>query len=290
MKNILSIILSFLLGCLLVVLIYNYKDKTIIQEKIIYEDNTIKSSIDKVYDSVLTVLGYTSTDNVSTVGSSFIYKVDSEYAYILTSYHVIEGLNKIEVQNTSLDKLNAVVLGYDEYKDVAILKCDKSIAINTAILSSSDIELGDTVFTIGSPISEEYAFTVTKGIISYKDRLITTNINDSDVLIDTIQTNTTINPGNSGGPLVNINGEVIGIVTSKIIKNEIEGLGFAIKIEDIIPIIDSLENGQTIERIMPNMDLIDLTNDYELYKNELYLDKDYEYGVYVLSIHERFIK
>lgn len=194
-----------------------------------------------------------------------------------------------EIQNIEENICDATILGFDKYRDIAILKSNKSIALGTVILSdSSKIELGDTVFTIGTPLSKEYYGTLTQGIISYKDRLLQKDM-DEEVLIDTIQTTTTINPGNSGGPLFNINGEVIGVISSKIIKNEVEGLGFAIPINDIKPIIEQLENGQDIKRLYTNMDILDLNNDYELYKNELYLDQDYSFGVYVKSIYENSI-
>ena len=289
MKYILSVILSFLAGCLVIVTVYNYKDKEIIIEKetVINENNTIKTAIDKVYDSVLTILGYTDVDSPSTIGSAFIYKVDDEYAYILTNYHVIKDLTKIEVRNIDLVIKEAEIVGFDEYTDVAVLKTDKSISKSISVLSdSSNIELGDTVFTVGSPLSEDYYGTVTKGIISYENRRITTKVNEKDVLIDTIQTSTTINPGNSGGPLCNSNGEVIGIITSKIIKNEVEGLGFAIPINDIKLILEKLENGQAIERLESGFISVNLNSEYDLYKNELYLDEDYEYGIYVKSIEE----
>lgn len=289
MKYILSVILSFLAGCLVIVTVYNYKDKEIIIEKetVINENNTIKTAIDKVYDSVLTILGYTDVDSPSTIGSAFIYKVDDEYAYILTNYHVIKDLTKIEVRNIDLVIKEAEIVGFDEYTDVAVLKTDKSISKSISVLSdSSNIELGDTVFTVGSPLSEDYYGTVTKGIISYENRRITTKVNEKDVLIDTIQTSTTINPGNSGGPLCNSNGEVIGIITSKIIKNEVEGLGFAIPINDIKLILEKLENGQAIERLESDFTSVNLNSEYDLYKNELYLDEEYEYGIYVKSIEE----
>ena len=289
MKYILSVILSFLAGCLVIVTVYNYKDKEIIIEKetVINENNTIKTAIDKVYDSVLTILGYTDVDSPSTIGSAFIYKVDDEYAYILTNYHVIKDLTKIEVRNIDLVIKEAEIVGFDEYTDVAVLKTDKSISKSISVLSdSSNIELGDTVFTVGSPLSEDYYGTVTKGIISYENRRITTKVNEKDVLIDTIQTSTTINPGNSGGPLCNSNGEVIGIITSKIIKNEVEGLGFAIPINDIKLILEKLENGQAIERLESDFISVNLNSEYDLYKNELYLDEDYEYGIYVKIIEE----
>ena len=289
MKYILSVILSFLAGCLVIVTVYNYKDKEIIIEKqtVINENNTIKTAIDKVYDSVLTILGYTDVDSPSTIGSAFIYNVDEEYAYILTNYHVIKDLTKIEVRNIDLVVKEASIVGFDEYTDVAVLKTDKSISKSISVLSdSSNIELGDTVFTVGSPLSEDYYGTVTKGIISYENRRITTKVNEKDVLIDTIQTSTTINPGNSGGPLCNSNGEVIGMITSKIIKNEVEGLGFAIPINDIKLILEKLENGQAIERLESDFTSVNLNSEYDLYKNELYLDEEYEYGIYVKSIEE----
>lgn len=291
MKYILSIILSFLAGCLVIITIYNYKEEVVIEKQTIIENNTIKSAINNVYDSVLTILGYTDIDDATTIGSAFIYKVDDTSAYILTNYHVVKDLRKIEVRNNDLVIKEASILGFDEYTDVAVLKTDKEISKLSAILAnSSNISLGDTVFTIGSPLTEDYYGTVTKGIISYNNRRINTKVNNKNVLIDAIQTSTTINPGNSGGPLCNSSGEVIGIISSKIIKNEVEGLGFAIPINDIKEILDKLENGQTIERIESDFEVINLNSEYDLYKNELYLDEDYEYGIYIKDINDSIFK
>lgn len=289
MKYILSVILSFLAGCLVIVTVYNYKDKEIViqKETVINKNNTIKTAIDKVYDSVLTILGYTDVDSPSTIGSAFIYKVDEEYAYILTNYHVIKDLTKIEVRNIDLVIKEAEIVGFDEYTDVAVLKTDKSISKSISVLSdSSNIELGDTVFTVGSPLSEDYYGTVTKGIISYENRRITTKVNEKDVLIDTIQTSTTINPGNSGGPLVNVNGEVIGINSLKLAKEEIEGMGFAIAIEDVMVHLDILEKGKKIQRPLLGISMVNVTDKYYLYQLGINIDTKIATGVVVTSVEK----
>lgn len=279
MKNIICIILSFLLGCLLIIIINPLKKEVVTKE---FTENNIQESIKKVYNTSLTILGYTNSDNISTIGSSFVYKIDDTYAYILTNYHVVKGLNKIEVMSNDEVIKQAILLGYDEYKDIAVLKVEKFDSLKQANFSdSSKIDLGDTVFTIGTPLTEDYYGTVTTGVISYKNRLI---LNDKNVLIEAIQTNTTINKGNSGSALFNANGEVIGIVTSKIIDSEIEGISFAIPINDIKTELDKLESGIEISRINMDMKTIDMNNNYELYKNELYLSQDYKYGIYIKEI------
>ena len=222
-------------------------EKQVIKNINIIEEDSIKMSIDKVYDSVLVIEAY-SIDGKSSTGSGFVYKIDNKYGYVLTNFHVVKDTESIMVINNNLEENAAKLLGYDELTDLAVLGIDKNKVSLVATLSKADINIGDTVFTVGSPEGKQYQGTVTKGIVSGLNREITTTIGSEDYIMNVIQTDAAINPGNSGGPLVNINGEVIGINSLKIVQNEIEGMGFAIPIDEVILYTDRLEKGIEIKR------------------------------------------
>lgn len=295
MKNkiiyICSVIISLFVGIsgTLLVVYYipsNDDGQKVVQEVTITESDTIAPAVNKVYDSVVTVLNY--GNQLQATGTGFVYKTDDKYGYILTNNHVISGSKKIEVTNTENVTVEATLLGSDEYADLAVLRVDKSFVIQVATLgSSTDSEIGDTVFAVGTPVDVKYAGSVTKGIISGKNRMVNVTLDDGGAfMMEVIQTNTAINPGNSGGPLVNINGEVIGINTLKLVEDEIEGMGFAIPIEMATSVLDRLENGEEIERPLLGVSMVDANNDYALFSYKIYLDKDYEKGVVVVDVEK----
>lgn len=255
-----------------------------IQEVNITETDTISTAVDKLYDAVVTVQNYTT--ELSSIGTGFIYKTDDKYGYILTNNHVISGAKTVKVLNNEGSLVGATLLGNDEYADLAVLRIDKEAVLKVAELGhSSNLKIGDTVFTVGTPISLTYAGTVTKGIISATERTVSVNIsNGGEYMLDVIQTNAAINPGNSGGPLANINGEVIGINTLKLVDDEIEGIGFAIPIEMATAVIDRLESGEKIKRPYLGVTSISANNTYQLYRYNLLLKNDYDYGVAIYNV------
>lgn len=226
----------------------------------VIEEDSIKSAIDKVYDSVLVIESY-SIDGGSSVGSGFIYKVDNKNGYVLTNYHVVKDSDSIMIIDSKDKEYSAKLLGFDEQMDLAVLCIEKKyVNMVAAIAPNNSVNLGDTVFTVGSPEGKKYRGTVTKGIISGLNREVVLNIGTDEYIINVMQTDAAINPGNSGGPLVNINGEVIGINSLKIVQNEIEGMGFAIPIEEVMLYVDRLENGIEIKRPYLGIELKNSTN------------------------------
>lgn len=159
----------------------------------------------------------------------------SEDGYVVTNNHVIEGASEIYVVTNTGDEYKAVLKGADSKTDLAVLKIEGNFPYAT-LGSSSDLEVGELAVAIGNPLGQEFAGTVTDGIISALNRSVTVDNKQLTLL----QTNAAINPGNSGGPLVNQYGEVIGINTAKISSTQLEGLGFAIPIDEAKPIIDDL--------------------------------------------------
>lgn len=208
-------------------------------------DTGIADAVEKVYDSVVTVKNYVRNQLYST-GSGFVFKIDDKYGYILTNYHVISGGNEVSVVFTNNKDEKVTIVGYDEYSDIAVLAVDKSLVLSTAqIGSSNDMRIGDTTFAVGTPVdSSVYSWSVTRGILSGKDRMVQID----NYVMSVLQTDTAINSGNSGGPLCNSNGEVIGITNMKLASSQIEGMGFAIPIEDAVKNAETIISGKKISR------------------------------------------
>ena len=173
-------------------------------------------------------------------GSGFIITEDG---YVVTNYHVVSGASSVEVTLYNGDTYDATVIGGDSDYDVAVLKINASGLQPVTLGESADVNVGDTVLAIGNPLGE-LTFSMSQGIVSSCDRAI----NVDGTPFNMIQVDCSINPGNSGGPLVNLYGEVVGIVSAKYSSysdTSVEGLGFAIPISDVQAIItDIIENGQ----------------------------------------------
>lgn len=178
---------------------------------------------------------------VDGMGSGFIINNDG---YIITNYHVIQGAKEITVTLSDNTEVSATVVNYDQEKDLAMLKLKDGTKVPAvAELGDSDeVYPGEDVIAIGTPLSKNFAQTLTKGVISGSNRTIDTQNGES---VNLIQTDAAINPGNSGGPLVNAKGQVIGINSMKIGSQAagdagVEGIGFAIPINEVKNKIDAL--------------------------------------------------
>ena len=220
-------------------------------------DTGIADAVEKVYDSVVTVKNYVRNQLYST-GSGFVFKIDNKYGYILTNYHVISGGNEVSVVFTNNKDEKVTIVGYDEYSDIAVLAVDKSLVLDIAqIGSSNDMRIGDTTFAVGTPVdSSVYSWSVTRGILSGKDRMVQVD----NYVMSVLQTDTAINSGNSGGPLCNSNGEVIGITNMKLASSQIEGMGFAIPIEDAVKNAETIISGKKISRPYLGISIYDSNN------------------------------
>ena len=190
------------------------------------------------------VFGQTTSASVS--GSGVII---SEDGYILTNYHVVKNAKQegspIEVMLYDESKYEADLIGYDEDNDLALLKIDKT-GLNAAVLGDSDkLVVGQTVYAVGNPLGE-LSYTMTSGIVSATNRTIAT---ESNISVNMFQIDAAVNSGNSGGPVYNAAGEVIGIVTAKYASSGVEGLGFAIPINEAAHIANELlEHGYVTDK------------------------------------------
>jgi serine protease Do len=256
-KIVAIILVSFLTFCLGIassyLIITNYpklftENVTKVVKDVTITDTGIAEAVNKVYDSVVVVSTY-KNDSLYSSGSGFVYKKDDDVMYIMTNNHVTEDGNNYKITYTDGETAEATLVGSDVYSDIAILKVKNKDNIEAVTLAtSSDLNPGDTVFAVGTPLGSTYSWTVTRGIISGKERLVEislTNSTSSDYILNVIQTDAAVNSGNSGGPLSNANGEVIGIISAKITASGVEGMGFAIPIETAIEKADAIINGET---------------------------------------------
>lgn len=288
---IVAVLLSFVsgtVGAFLVITNVPSISKNIVENvsKLEYNETSIADSVDKVKDAVVVVMSYKNNIQIST-GTGFVYKKDGDTSYIMTNNHVIDGADKVQLILDNGNTIDATVVGGETYSDIAVLTStsDKLTTV-IEIGDSSESRVGDTVFTVGSPMGEEYRGTVTKGTLSGKDRLVAVSFSGttSDYYMKVLQTDAAINPGNSGGPLLNINGEVIGVNSLKLVEDEIEGMGFAIPIEDALNYAETLESGNTVERPYVGIGMLDITDQYYLWQNGISIPNNITEGVAILTV------
>ena len=290
-KTIIASITTFFIGCASMYMIIrayplnisNINNNTnVVDRKFTVSEIGLSTGINNVYDSVVVVQNY-KNDKSNGIGSGFIYNNDG---YIMTNSHVIEGASNIKVMLMSGDAVDATIIGDDEYADIAVIKIDKKYVTKVATLGSSEsINVGDTVFTIGSPISSEYYGTVTRGILSGKNRLVNVTVESSnDWIMNVMQTDAAINPGNSGGPLCNANGDVIGINSMKLVQSQVEGMGFAIPIEDAISYANMIVNGEKIKRSYLGLRMVNVSSTYNFANEDIKIDSKVMSGVAIIEI------
>ena len=175
------------------------------------------------------------------IGTGFILTADG---YIATNYHVIEDAKEVKVTLNSGETYPAEVIGGDEAADIAVIKIDAKNLPVSELGDSDALVQGDDVVAIGTPAGIEFAGTATKGIVSAINRDVEVPVgsgfSSKIKSMTVIQTDASINPGNSGGPLVNDQGQVIGITTMKLSTSYFEGMGFAIPINIAIPVINDI--------------------------------------------------
>ena len=225
-----------------------------------YSTYSVAGVAEKAADSVVEIV----TESVKTgsfmgqyitegAGSGVIMTVDG---YIVTNNHVIDGASKITVTLRSGEQYDAKLIGTDKNTDLAVIKIDAD-GLSPATFGNSDsLVVGETAVAIGNPLGQ-LGGTVTDGIISALDR----EIEIDGQIMTLLQTNATINPGNSGGGLFNSRAELVGIVNAKSSGSDVEGLGFAIPVNTVQPIVkDIMEYGYVRGRISTGMSYIDVNN------------------------------
>ena len=279
---------------------------TTVSKTAVKNENSTTQAVDKVKDAVVSVITYssnsqnsllgsdetdtdTNAEQVYSEGSGVIYKKEGDTAYLVTNTHVINGAKKVDIRLADGTKVPGEIVGSDTYSDIAVVKIAADKVTTVAEFGdSSQLTVGETAIAIGSPLGSEYANTVTQGIVSSLNRNVSLKSEDGQAIsTNAIQTDTAINPGNSGGPLINIQGQVIGITSSKIASNggtSVEGLGFAIPANDVINIIKQLEKDGKVTRPALGIHMINLSNLSTTDLQKLKLPGNVTSGVAVRSV------
>ena len=273
--------------------------------KTAYKNTTSTSeAVDKVKNAVVSVITYSDSSNqglfekeensdsqISSEGSGVIYKKEGKYAYLVTNTHVINGAKKVDILLADGNKVPGEVVGSDVYSDIAVVRisADKAKAV-AEFGDSNQLTVGETAIAIGSPLGTDYANSVTQGIISSQGRNVKLKAdNGQNISTRALQTDAAINPGNSGGPLINNQGQVIGITSSKISNNgqtSVEGMGFAIPANDVVNIIKQLEEKGKVVRPALGIQMMDLSNLSTSDLSQLKLPEKISGGVLVRSTLE----
>ncbi|MGG0028692.1 trypsin-like peptidase domain-containing protein [Bacillus safensis subsp. osmophilus] len=260
--------------------------------------NSISSMVENVSPAIVGITNYqtpfdesqqnkSSQEEETGTGSGVIFKKSGNKAYVLTNNHVIEGANKLTVSLHDGKTIEGKLVGADPLTDLAVVEISSSHVTKVAALgNSSSLRAGETVIAIGNPLGEDLSRTVTQGIVSGVDRTVSMNTSAGESSINVIQTDAAINPGNSGGPLLTTDGKVVGITSMKISETGVEGIGFALPINDVKPIADQLLAKGKIERPYIGISMLDLEQVPDVYQKETLglKSSQLDQGVYVKDI------
>ncbi len=273
----------------------NYKEKSSTLNNteeiaLFYDGDREKSVVSIAQEVGESIVGITTKvsyrdwfNNIQTsegAGSGIIFKVDKEYAYILTNNHVLENADELIVEFLENELCDAELVGTDAINDIGIIRVkreslsdDFNLSIKPVVFGNSDlIKVGEKAIAIGNPLG--YKNTVTVGVVSALGRSL-----DNSGLVGLIQTDAAINPGNSGGALVNSRGEVIGMNTVKIASTQVEGIGFALPINEIKPVIDDIMQYGHVYKPAIGVMLNDITSEM----SDLY---EIPVGVMVIGVYK----
>lgn len=262
-----------------------------------YKKNT-NSSLNNIYNQMFGERQEKfSSDNdelsIYSEGSGVIYKKSGGSAYLVTNNHVIDRADRIEIMLSDGTKMVGQLIGSDTYSDLAVVKISSKKVTTVAEFANSDkLKVGEIAIAMGSPLGTEYANSVTQGIVSSLSRTVTLkNDNGDTISTNAIQTDAAINPGNSGGALINIEGQVIGINSSKISSTSsegeaVEGMGFAIPSNDVIKIINQLEKNGQVTRPALGITMASLSDLSTSAISELNIPESLTGGIVVASVQD----
>ncbi|MBG9982983.1 trypsin-like peptidase domain-containing protein [Aerococcaceae bacterium DSM 111020] len=276
-------------------------------------EETITSVVDKTQDAVVSVGNYqvtTGNQDLSPIlefygyssenqginigeleqepqlvgtGSGVVYKIEGDKAYVVTNNHVIEDADKIEITLRNEEVIEAELVGADALSDLAVLTIPSDKIDTVAEFADSDqLKVGQIAIAIGSPIGQEFATSVTQGIVSGLNRSVPVSDQWNMTLL---QTDAAINPGNSGGALLNSQGQLIGINSSKFAASAIEGMGFAIPANDVVEITQQLEQDGEVKRPSLGVALLPLAGiNQDSRVTDLGLDPENTDGMVVMEV------
>lgn len=302
MRNKMSLSLVFILAILLTWNVYlTYRvieqdkkpigssENTVVERVVTEFETDVVSVIGKVDNKVVSVI----TEQKGRVigsGSGIVYKNEADMVHIVTNHHVIDGGTQYIIRFSNGQEIVGEVLGSDPYTDLALIEVKADLEIEAFDLGDSEkTNVGEFVIAMGSPLGVEFENSTTFGIISGKNRVVPVDIDgdgvsDWDMMV--MQTDAAINPGNSGGALVNMAGELIGINSLKISSNQVEGMGFSIPVNEVVPIIKQIEDtgGVTYPAIGISAVSIESLNVFQ--RNHYEIAENAKSGVFVVEVSE----
>lgn len=220
------------------------------------------------------------------VGSGVLFKKDASYAYFVTNNHVVSGENKLEIVLANGTHVTAQLVGADPYTDLAVIKVpvNKVGPVAPAVFADSNsIQVGQLAIAIGTPLGLNFAETCTSGIVSGKSRVMPVQTPDGSSTLDyqsVIQTDAAINPGNSGGPLLNYQGQVVGINSSKIVESATQSMGFAIPSDEVKTVVQEIMTTGHVAHPALGVTAYSLSDMPEQYWPNIPVN----YGVYVYGV------
>ena len=224
-------------------------------------------------------------------GSGAVYKVDGKTVYIITNNHVVADGDEAIVTFANGKEQKVEIVGKDELTDLALLKTEVDFKAEAFVMGNSSlVKKGEYVIAMGSPLGIEYQGSVSGGLISGVDRRMEMDIDNNGVAdwdVNVLQTDAAINPGNSGGPLINMAGELIGINSMKITDTSVEGFGFALPINEVLPIITELENNGKVVRPILGISVQPIEQLSMLDKAYLGIDSKVESGLLIVKVASR---
>ena len=274
-------------------------------------EETIMKAVEKAKDSVVSIQNYqkesqqnnlygygtggenqvdledpSASQKLAGEGSGVIYKIDGDSAYLVTNNHVVENADSLKVKLADGTTEDGELVGRDAVSDLAVVKISsKNVKSAIKFADSDATKVGSIAIAIGSPLGSKFSNSVTQGIISGQSRIVPMDLNkdgQADIETTLIQTSAAINPGNSGGALLNKDGDLVGINSSKFSNGDVEGMGFAIPSKEVQRVIAQLEKDGKVTRPFIGISQNDLANITSRSKSEiLKLKSDQTDGVVV---------
>ena len=261
-------------------------------------EETIMKAVEKAKDSVVSIQNYqkesqqnnlygygtggenqvdledpSASQKLAGEGSGVIYKIDGDTAYLVTNNHVVENADSLKVKLADGTTEDGELVGRDAVSDLAVVKISsKNVKSAIKFADSDATKVGSIAIAIGSPLGSKFSNSVTQGIISGQSRIVPMDLNkdgQADIETTLIQTSAAINPGNSGGALLNKDGDLVGINSSKFSNVDVEGMGFAIPSKEVQRVIAQLEKDGKVTRPFIGISQNDLANITSRSKTEI---------------------
>lgn len=243
--------------------------------------------VSKSENKVVTITALRNAQSIGS-GSGAIYRKENKDVYIITNNHVVANSDEVRVTFANGKEKKATLVGLDELTDLALLKLNADFDVETFTMGDSSlVKKGEYVIAMGSPLGIEYQGSVSGGLISGIDRRMEMDIDNNGVAdwdVNVLQTDAAINPGNSGGPLINMAGELIGINSMKISDTSVEGFGFALPINEVLPIISQLEKDGKVVRPILGVSVQPLNQLSAFDKAYLGIEENDEKGLLVIKV------